>query len=191
MCADKTIYKITYADWTVSEQTDDEMSQFQAGYIFEELSDEFHSFFGNEFELTGYELNSDNIKNLNALKWRYRKSVILVVISVISFLYSTTVISRRRELAPLLYGGILAVLLTAVRAALIFFARHGVRAGIRDMILSKDYGYFSQGDILGSILPPDYARYMGLLYLGWVVVLILVLLIIRRLIIFAGRPHKY
>jgi hypothetical protein len=206
MCTDKYIYKTTYAKWIKSievksseagmDETEGgidytQPSQFQAELIFQELSDEFLTFFSGKFELTGYELNADNIKSLNALKWRFRKSVIVVILSIAGFAYSNIRLSRRRELTPLLYGAVLAAFFTALRALFIVLARHGVKAGIRAMLLHKDYGYFSSGDILEKILPPDYAMFMALLYAGWVAVLIIAVLLVRKLIIFAGRPHKY
>jgi hypothetical protein len=210
MCTDKYIYKTTYAKWLETIQSDSgdtengestasdydidmytRPSQFQAELIFQELSDEFLTFFSGRFELTGYELNQDNVKSLNALKWRFRKSVLMVILSVVGFSYSSAVLARRRELNPLLYGSVLAVFLAALRWLFIVISRRGARAGIRAMILHRDYGYFSQGDILEKLLPPDYARFMGLLYIGWVAALVLLVLIARRLIIFVGRPHEY
>jgi hypothetical protein len=198
MCTDKYIYKTTYAGWIASGSAaaEDEAdytqpSQFQAELTFQELSDDFLTFFGGGYELTGYELNDDNIKALNSLKWRFRKSVFVVVLSIAGLVYCYITLSRRRDLYPLLYGSVLSVFFTAVRALFIVLARHGVRAGIRAMIISRDYGYFSQGDILEKLLPPDYARFMGLLYIGWVAVLALAVLLVRRLIIYEGRPHRY
>jgi hypothetical protein len=215
MCTDKYIFKTTYAGWIASdsdEAADGEtgsesdgavdnvtdytdytrLSQFQAELIFQELSDEFLTFFGGRPELTGYELNTDNARRLNTLKWSFRRSVFVVALSAICCIYCyIETLHRRRDLSPLLYGSVLAAFFVALRVFFIVLARHGVKAGIRAMILHRDYSYFSQGDILERILPPDYARFMGLVYLFWVVVLILVVLLVRRMIIFVGRPHRY
>jgi hypothetical protein len=199
MCADKYIFKTTYAEWIASDGDDvtgytdyTRLSQFQAELIFQELSDEFLNFFGGRPKLTGYELNTDNARRLNTLKWSFRRSVFVVALSAICCIYCyIETLHRRRDLSPLLYGSVLAAFFVALRVFFIVLARHGVKAGIRAMILHRDYSYFSQGDILERILPPDYARFMGLVYLFWVVVLILVVLLVRRMIIFVGRPHRY
>lgn len=207
MCTDKYIYKKTYAGWIESEEDESEeedvaastsevdytrLSQFQAELIFQELSDDFLAFFSSKFEITGHELNAENVKALNTLKWRFRKSVVVVILSVIVFTYCyAKSLHRRRDLLPFLYGSILSVTFAGLKILSVVLARHGVKAGIKAMILHGDYGYFSQGDILEKLIPQDYARFMGLLYIFWVVVFVLVVLLVRKLIIFAGRPHKY
>lgn len=193
MCGNKFVYNRIYMQQGDEIRTEDEaeLSDIQAEIIFSQLSDDFITFFKGDYDITGYDITKDNVKRLNALKWRYRKSVLLVILSVLGFIYCYIELAKRRELAPLVYGSVLSLFLLAFRAFIIMISKSGVNYYIKLMLLKRDYGYFGEGDILSRLFPPDYARYMALLYVGYVVALACCVLLIRKLIVWAGKPHKY
>lgn len=167
------------------------MSAFEMQLVYEQVADSFSSFWGRTYPVVGYEISSQNVDRLNRLKGYYRLAWIVAVISFFGAVYSFVILSKRREYMPFLYGGVLAALLTSLNALLIMSSKGGLLSGIRGMILHEDYSYFADGDILQTILLPELARNLALLYILFVFVLILIMVFIRFIIIFSGRPHKF
>lgn len=203
MCGDKNIfnklYKIQVADDTTEETSIDQIltpetmepSDIQAEIFYSQLSDSFNTFFKGDYTITGYELTDHNVKNLNRLKWRYRKAVILVFLSVIGMAMCYVILERRRELSPFKYGCILSICYMILKFFLIMISTTGVRGAVRDMILHQDYGFFEEGDVILNVIPPDFARYMSLLFVGYVIIIMMLVLCVRNLIRWFGKPHKF
>lgn len=193
MCGNKFVYNRIYMQQGVENKTEDTeaISDFQARIIFSQLSDDFITFFKDEYNITGYEITKDNVRKLNAMKSYYRKAVLMVILSIAGFVYCYVELSKRRELAPLAYGSALALFLLALRTFFIVTSKKGVKHAVRLMLLKRDYSYFVDGDVLSELFPPDYARYMALLYVAYVIALIFIVLLIKRIIVWAGKPYKY
>lgn len=167
------------------------MTGVEAKLYYNQLSKEFASFFSSKYSLPGYDIASGNVDRLNRLKVFYRLAWVLAVVSLIVFLKNFVVLSNRRLYMPFCYGGALAALLTSVNALFIMCSHNTMIKDIRNMILRQDYRYFIEGDILKTLLPPEFARGLAIGYIFLVLFLILLMILIRWLIIFSGRPHKF
>lgn len=163
----------------------------EASLYFTQLSDSFAKFFGKNYEISGYELTKENTKHLNDIKTYYRLSVVISIFSFIAGCYSIWFISKRRMYMPLVYGGLLAALFTSVNSLILIFGKNEVVMGVRNMIFDMDYSFFSEGDLLLSLFPPEYARWLFGAYIILVLILILIMVFLRQLIVFLGRPHKF
>jgi len=158
---------------------------------YEQLADDFETFFSKKYNVSGYEILNENVNKLNELKVYYRWAWVISVICVIVAIYSFTIISKRRDFTPFLYGGIFAAFLTSINAFVLIKSDKPIFEALRNMIFREDYSYFSEGDILLQIMPPDYAKWLALTYIFIVIILILTMIFIRAFIIFCGRPHKF
>ena len=167
------------------------MSEFEIQMNYQQLADDFSSFWGKDYEISGYEITTANKDRLNDLKRYYRLAWIFAIISFAGAVYCFIILSKRRLYMPFLYGGVLAALITSIQAVIFMVSDAPVKSGIRRMILQEDYSYFSEGDILRSLFPPEFARYQAFAYLLIVFGLILLMALIRGIIIFRGRPHRF
>lgn len=167
------------------------MSEFEIQMNYRQLADDFSSFWKNKYEISGYELTAANTDKLNHLKWYYRFAWIFAVFSFAGAVYCFVILSKRRLYMPFLYGGALAAFLTSIQAVVLMVSDAPVASGLRRMILQEDYSYFSEGDILRTLFPPEFARYQAFAYLLIVFGLILLMALIRGIIVFRGRPHRF
>lgn len=167
------------------------MSAFEMQLVYEQVADSFSSFWGRTYPVTGYEISSKNVDRLNRLKGYYRLAWIVAVVSFFGTVYSFIILSKRREYMPFLHGSVLAALFTSLNALRIMSSKRELLSGIRRMVLHEDYSYFADGDVLQVILLPELARNLALVYILLVFVLILIMVFIRFIIIFSGRPHKF
>lgn len=158
---------------------------------YEQIADSFCTFFGKGYTVSGYEVSSYNTDRLNSLKHYYRWAWVVSLLSLGGGVYSFGCLARRRESAPLYYGASASSLLVAFLALRLVCSKKEIFVGLRDMIFRDDYSYFGEGDILREVLPQGFARGLALYYLLMVFALIGGMVLIRLLIRFAGRPHKY
>lgn len=170
---------------------DKALSKFEAEQNYNQLADGFTKFFGNNYSDTSYEITKENIEKLNKLKGYYRLAWVVVVFSIVGIVYSYRELSRIRMYMPLLYGGILASVLTVLNAVIIMISHSDTLTGVRNMIIHGDYSYFGDMDLIRWILPPDYGMALAVAYLCIVFILIILAVLIRAIIIFCGRPHKF
>ncbi|MBQ9610180.1 MAG: hypothetical protein IJV15_12150 [Lachnospiraceae bacterium] len=202
LCMNKTVYdkcldksglqiEADAASDTAAEETVYEIKDFEAKANFDKLSDDFKSFFKNKYELIGFELDEFNVDRLNHIKGFYRLAWLMTVITFIGMIYSFITLSKRRMFMPFLYGGVLAAFLTSLNAFLFIRSDREFWAAARNMVLSADYSYFSDKDILLKILPPEYAKWMAVTYIMLVAVLILIMILVRWFILYLGRPHRF
>ena len=167
------------------------LSTFEAELVYDQIADDFCSFFKKGYDVAGYELGESNIKALNELKVFYRWAWILAVLSFAGMIYSFVILSKRRYYMPFVYGGVGAMLVSACGACIIFASSGGILSEIKAMILHMDYSLFAEGDVIYGLFPPEYARYVGLAYLVTVIMLMVLMILIRFLIVYCGRPHKF
>lgn len=167
------------------------MSDFEMKLSYEQLADDFSGFFTRSYEVSGYEVSSTNSERLNMLKSYYRCAYILVVLSLVFGIYSFVVLARCRLYKPFLYGSFGAVILVLLQTSWLLISDNAVPSGIRQMIIKEDYSFFSDGDIVRQLLYPCYARYLFMAYLGIVFLLIIMMVLIRAIIMFHGRPHRF
>lgn len=182
---------ITEEEGTKEKQEGILLSPFEAGLNYQKLSDEFNSFFGSDFAFEGYDISKDNVKALKELKTHYRWAYFFSIVSFVAMIYCFGYLHKRRQYMPLLYGGAIATFFTVINFVRICFAKEGVLLGIKNMIFHRRYDYFGDGDIMRSLLPPEYAMYLGIAYLAIVAILVLIFAIIKAVIIYCGRPHKF
>ncbi|MDE6024263.1 MAG: hypothetical protein K2G45_02315 [Lachnospiraceae bacterium] len=195
---DRHVYGWCYEDYvdtlmeTYGENLGDKaLSKFEAEQNYNQLADGFTKFFGNNYSDTSYEITKENIEKLNKLKGYYRLAWVVVVFSIVGIVYSYRELSRIRMYMPLLYGGILASVLTVLNAVIIMISHSDTLTGVRNMIIHGDYSYFGDMDLIRWILPPDYGMALAVAYLCIVFILIILAVLIRAIIIFCGRPHKF
>lgn len=174
-------------------QTEDGVTftQAEADLYYEQIADSYCSFFKGRYDVAGYTLTDTNIHQLNRLKGYYRLAWILSILSFAGIIYSFRRLWRRRETMPCFYGSAGGALLAAVLLLRIVFSKREVMRGLKDMIFKQDYSYFQSGDLLCRLLSGAYARNMLLMYLGIVAAEIAVFVLIRVIIRFAGRPHRF
>ena len=166
-------------------------TQAEADLYYEQIADSYCSVFKGRYDVAGYTLTDTNIHQLNRLKGYYRLAWILSILSFAGIIYSFRRLWRRRETMPCFYGSAGGALLTAVLLLRIVFSKQEVMRGLKDMIFKQDYSYFQSGDLLCRLLSGAYARNMLLMYLGIVAAEIAVFVLIRVIIRFAGRPHRF
>lgn len=190
---DKKLFNTCYGDYKMRNEGISEgmFYQVEAELYHDSLSDDFKSLFKSDYDLVNYELLDSNVEKLNHLKAYYRVAWFVALLSLVTGIYSFRLLSKRRLYAPFLYGGVLAALLTSINAVRFFFCNSGILFELKKMILYQDYSYFDEGDILLKLIPPKYAGALGEYYLGQVFIWIFVMVIIRKTIINAGKPHKY
>lgn len=167
------------------------VSEFEAELCYEQLSESFRRFFHKTHEFGAYTLTSTNIKKIGRMKGYYRMAWLIAIISLGTMINSFVILSKRRLFKPFYYGSILAGGFTALHWLILMKAKRPVLAGVRAMILHKNYDYFADGDMLKALIPPDYAIWMLLYYLLLVAILCLIMVGIRLLILFKGRPHRF
>lgn len=174
-------------------QTEDGVTftQAEADLYYEQIADSYCSFFKGRYDVAGYTLTDTNIHQLNRLKGYYRLAWILSILSFAGIIYSFRRLWRRRETMPCFYGSAGGALLAAVLLLRIVFSKREVMRGLKNMIFKQDYSYFQSGDLLCRLLSGAYARNMLLMYLGIVAAEIAVFVLIRVIIRFAGRPHRF
>ena len=136
-------------------------------------------------------LTGTNIKKIAGLKGYYRMAWVIAIISFVMMINSFSILSKRRLYKPFNYGSILAGGLTALHWLILMKAKRPVLAGVRAMILHENYDYFADGDLLKTMIPPEYARSMLLHYLLLVFILSLLMIGIRLFILYKGRPHRF
>lgn len=186
---DRHVFSWCIRDYEVNETTD--ISAFEKQLQYEQLADDFSAFWHRGYSVAGYELSDTNIDRLNALKGYYRLAWIIALLSLVGMIYSFKILAKRRLYMPFLYGSVLAAFITALNALIVMTSGGKTISGIRRMILQADYSYFAGNDILQSMFPPDFARWLALGYLCMVFILILFMALIRGIIIFRGRPHRF
>ncbi len=167
------------------------LSPFEAGLNYEKISKQFNAFFGNDFSFQGYDISKDNVTALREIKTYYRWAYFFSIISFVGMIYCFAFLHKRRQYMPLLYGGALATFFTVINFVRICFARDGVLLGIKNMIFYKRYDFFGDGDIMRSLFSPEFAMCLGIGYLVIVASLILLFAIIKAVIIYCGRPHRF
>lgn len=187
----KSIYTFTLNHSSVSQTEVSGMSDFELKVGYEQLADDFSSFWKKGYEVSGYTIAKANVDKLNALKAYYRAAYVFVIISFITGVYCFIVLSKCRLYKPFLYGSALAVFVTSLEALIIMRSDRPVLLGIRNMVLKEDYSYFADGDVLKTLLLPEYARFLALSYIALVFIMILIMVLIRGFIIFRGRPHRF
>lgn len=185
----RSVYKHTKADYAQTGTV--AISKAEAELYYEQVADSFSSFFKGDYEIAGYSLTETNKKQLNTLKGYYRLAWIVSIVSFGCGAYCIGKLWRRRETMPLLYGSAGGALLTSIFALRIVLSDKPVLGGIRNMIFRGDYSFFSEGDLLRDILPAAFARNLAFYYLGIVTIEILCFVLLRMVIRFSGRPHKY
>lgn len=187
----KSIYTFTLNHSSVSQTEVSGMSDFELKVGYEQLADDFSSFWKKGYEVSGYTIAKANVYKLNALKAYYRAAYVFAIISFITGVYCFIVLSKCRLYKPFLYGSALAVFVTSLEALIIMRSDRPVLLGIRNMVLKEDYSYFADGDVLKTLLLPEYARFLALSYIALVFIMILIMVLIRGFIIFRGRPHRF
>lgn len=174
-----------------SDNTGDKFSLVEAELYHNNLRDDFKSLFKNKYDLINYELLRSNTEKLNHLKTYYRIAWIVALVSLITGSYAFYNLSKRRLYMPFLYGGILAAFLSSINAIRFFICRGGTLFALKNMILHRDYSYFDEGDVLLKLIPPEYAMYMARYYLFQVFLWIIIMVLVRRIIVNMGKPHKF
>lgn len=188
----RSVYNKCTEDYEfVSDDGNPAITVFEARLNYEQLADDFTSFFKSDYSLPGYEILGANIERLNDIKTYYRWAWVISILSFAGAVYSFIILSKRRYYMPLLYGGVLSALMTSVNAFILLKSDNEVFRGIRNMVLNADYGYFKTGDIITKLIPDGFAGWMALTYLLIVFLMILAMVLIRLFIIYCGRPHKF
>lgn len=194
LCMNKTVYEKCFESSVAKESSDSGdviMEDFEKKANFEKLSDDFKKFFKGKYELIGYELDKHNLDRLNHIKWFYRLAWIVSIATLYGMVHCFIILSKRRMFMPFVYGGVFAAFLTSLNALIFMRSGREFFSAARDMVFRENYRYFSDGDVLLSILPPAYARWMAVSYILFVGVLIILMIFIRWFILFMGRPHKF
>lgn len=191
LAMNQSVYKRCVKDYKPVTAEGVTVSEFEAVLCFEQLSESFRRFFHKTDEFGAYTLTDKNIKKIAGLKGYYRMAWVIAIISFVMMINSFSILSKRRLYKPFYYGSILAGGLTALHWLILMKAKRPVLAGVRAMILHENYDYFADGDLLKTMIPPEYARSMLLHYLLLVFILSLLMIGIRLFILYKGRPHRF
>ena len=191
LAMNQSVYKRCVKDYKPITAEGVTVSEFEAVLCFEQLSESFRRFFHKTDEFGADTLTGANIKKIAGLKGYYRMAWVIAIISFVMMINSFSILSKRRLYKPFNYGSILAGGLTALHWLILMKAKRPVLAGVRAMILHENYDYFADGDLLKTMIPPEYARSMLLHYLLLVFILSLLMIGIRLFILYKGRPHRF
>ncbi len=167
------------------------LTEFESSVNYNQIADEFTGFFGNDYKLVGYELSDTNIEKLKDLKAYYRWAWVFSISSLIVGIKSFVYLSKRRLYMPLVYGGIISAFITSILTFIMSVSKDGMMGYVRAMVFDRDYGFFSGKDIFVKIIPPEFANKLLIAYVLIVFILIVVMALIRGIIIYCGRPHKF
>lgn len=176
---------------TALKEDDFTVTQFESEVNYNQIADEFSTFFGNDYKLIGYEISHTNVERLKELKSYYRWAWVFAMSSFIVGIRSFIVLSKRRLYMPLVYGGMGAAFMTTVFTVIMACSKNGLGGHIRRMVFERDYSFFSGQDALVKFLPPEFANRLFIAYIVIVLLLILAMLVIRGIIIYCGRPHRF
>lgn len=185
-------YRETLEEISVeSDELDKPLTEFEASLNYNQLADEFTSFFGKDYKLMGYDISKENIDALKQLKVYYRWAWVFVIASLVVGTKSFIVLSKRRLYMPLLYGGGIAAVFTTLFTVIMARAEDGMAGHIRRMVFERDYSFFTGQDVLIKVIPPEFANRLLLVYILIVFILIVAMALIRGIIIYCGRPHRF
>lgn len=176
---------------TALKEDDFTVTQFESEVNYNQIADEFSTFFGNDYKLIGYEISHTNVERLKELKSYYRWAWVFAMSSFIVGIRSFIILSKRRLYMPLVYGGMGAAFMTTVFTVIMACSKDGLGGHIRRMVFERDYSFFSGQDVLVKFLPPEFANRLLIAYIVIVLLLILAMLVIRGIIIYCGRPHRF
>ena len=136
-------------------------------------------------------LSGENTDRISSLKSYYDRAVVFAVISVAAFLFFFIKAAKRKRYQSFLYGALGGIFLTLLNMIRFFVSGNPVIKGVRDMVIHKDYSFFDSGDGFTDILPPNLALNTALFYIMAVLALAGVFVLIRLIIRFINRPHRF
>ncbi len=164
---------------------------FEAELNYEILKDEFCRFGNRDFSGLTINLSGENTDRISSLKSYYDRAVVFAVISVAAFLFFFIKAAKRKRYQSFLYGALGGIFLTLLNMIRFFVSGNPVIKGVRDMVIHKDYSFFDSGDGFTDILPPNLALNTALFYIMAVLALAGVFVLIRLIIRFINRPHRF
>ena len=170
---------------------EDASGSFESKMIYEQLAASFAKWGTKSYDVSGYQISETNTRKLNELKRYYKRAWVLGILSLGVSIYALIRLSRRRMFMPLVYGALLALFGVCCFALRVMTSGKEIFSALRAMIMRGDYGYFADDDILISVLPETFARRLACWYLILVIALGLVSVLIRQLIYYVGRPHRF
>ncbi len=183
--------KRTYRTYIAKQETTEAgISGFEASLVYEQLVGCLRKFTSSEFEVKGYTLTEDELARLKNVKRYYRRAVILTVLATAVVIYCLWNLSRRRHYACMIIGPALAAFYVALKAIWMLLSKKDFPVAVRHMLFHGEYDYFG-GATISGILPADYAGHMLLSYVLYVIALAAAVLLVRFLIYYWGRPHKF
>lgn len=183
----RSVYAISVERWKQLNN----MTNLEAVLIFDEIADDFCDVSNKEFS-GNYIINKENASSLFYMQSIYKRQLVKAVIAFVIIIFGIILLKRRRKFNWLLYGGILAVLFTAIKTILLSVSHNKFSLTIKNMIFEDDYSpFFNPEDQLLVIIPDAFARNIAVFYLIVVGVMVFVAVFIRLFIIYCGRPHKF
>lgn len=192
------IYKLCLNDWYEDMQDLPAESEYEGldkartALCYETLADRVTKIKEqNSFSVPDYDILPENEEKLAELNGVYRTSMRAVLISAVITIYCFIRLARRRQYNPLGYGAALATLLVSLEALYVMFSEAALPKGIRDMILYRDYGYFAKGDVIRLIIPPDFARWLFVGYILFVLLVLTAFVLIKLFTYLNGKPYEF
>lgn len=180
-----------YTTGTIDTKYNKELISLELAVNYDKLADAFCNYFEDEYKVADKLLEENNIEGLNAIKVYYRWSLWICIFSIIGIVYSMLHLYKGRYYAPITYGGLFGLGILAVQGLMLIISDNVVISGLRNMMLYEDYSFFREGDVLLHMIPPEYARWLGIAYFCFGIGAAIVFFIIRGITIKRTKPHKF
>ncbi len=172
------------------EKASENLSGFEAELIYEQLADSFERLKSVPYEVAGYSLTTLETDILDHWKRHYKRAFRLCIVSGAVTLFAMLRLRKRRIFSPLVTGSLLAGFFVAADAVWILFSGSAGAETIRSLCLRGDRTCLGNG-LLSQVLPGSYFSRLALVFVITELILIAAALLLRWLISYFGRPHRF
>lgn len=133
-----------------------------------------------------------NVHRLNQLRAVLKKARNTIFFAVILLVIGFLVVKKRRLYECIVWGGAAGIVISAASLLLLLTSGSGFFYGLKEMIFHDNYGvFFSDQDLLISLIPTGLGLKMFLVYTGTILVGMLVTVIVRLISWKKAQPHKF
>lgn len=175
----------------VEDITSEVLSGYEAELNYKYIKEEFKKFFNNEYKIPTYAVSKENVQKLNDIKKHYRVAKILAFLSFVGIVFCMVILARRRMFNAFSYGAMLAVLFAAAGFIRLFITKNTELKCIKQMIFEQDYSYFMDGDVVLRLIDGNFAILMLASYFVCLFILVVFFGLLKSIINFIGRPHRF
>ena len=180
---------------TSIEETEDneEMTGFEAWLEYSIIAEGLTES-GNDitFDEGNVKLCDYNLNRLDELKRVRDEAKRMIFLSLILLVIGFLAVKKRRMYECVVWGGVGASVIGIISLLLLAVSRSGIFYGIREMVFNGKYDvFFSDEDLLISLIPGSLAIKMFIIYAAVILVGLVITIVVRIISWKKTRPHKF